>query len=86
MKSKDVQDIFARLNSELDNADGVDTDARQQMRELDDRVSQLGQPQSSDIEFLLDQTKALESRFVAEHPTLARIARELVDALTKMGV
>ena len=86
MKTKNVQDIFARLNRELDNADDVDSDARQQMRELDDQVSQLRQPKSSDIEFLMDQTKALESRFAAEHPTLARIARELVDALAKMGV
>ena len=86
MKMKEIQDIFARLNRELENADDVDAGAQEQMQDLNEQVNQLQRTKRSDVEFLLDQAKALESRFAAEHPTLARIARELVDAVAKMGV
>lgn len=86
MKIKEIQDIFARLNRELENADDVDADAQEKMQDLNEQVSLLQQPKRSDVDFLLDQAKELESRFAAEHPTLARITRELIDAVAKMGV
>lgn len=86
MKMKEIQDIFARLNRELENADDVDAGAQEQMQDLNEQVNQLQQSRRSDVEFLLDQAKELESRFAAEHPTLSRITRELVDAIAKMGV
>jgi hypothetical protein len=35
---------------------------------------------------MLDRVKALESRFAATHPVLERTARELADAIAKMGI
>jgi hypothetical protein len=34
----------------------------------------------------IDRAKHLESRFAADHPVAERIARELADVLTKMGI
>jgi hypothetical protein len=86
MKIKKIKEILAELSRELQRVEDVDVDAREKMQELNQRVDRMDTPALTDIEFLQDRAKALESRFAAEHPTLERIARELVDAIAKMGI
>jgi DNA-binding transcriptional MerR regulator len=86
MKIKNIQEILARLSRELQRAEDVDIEARQKMQELHRHADQLEEAERPDIDTMWGRAKELESRFAAEHPTLERIARELADAIAKMGV
>jgi hypothetical protein len=56
------------------------------MEELHRDVEGIDDRSDLDVESLLDRARELETRFAAQHPTLERIARDLADALAKMGV
>lgn len=86
MKIHNLRDILAKLSRELQRAEDVDADARREMQELHRHVDRLEQAHGTEVDTFLDQIKALESRFAAEHPTVARVARELADAVAKMGI
>ncbi len=86
MKPSDIRELLARLGRELHRADHADIDARAEMRELHREVERIESDGGNEVEFLLDRIKSIESRFAAEHPTIARVARDLADALAKMGI
>jgi len=43
---------------------------------------------STEVEFdnVIDQAKAVETRFAVEHPTAERFLREIVEALSRVGI
>ena len=83
---KNIRAFLARLSKELQRAEDVDIEAREILQELHGDVEQLGESDSTQIQSVLDRVKALESRFAATHPVLERTARELADAIAKMGI
>jgi len=86
MKIKNIQEIVAQLSRELQRAEDVDIDARKDLEELHSRAAQLEPTNQSEVDWLQNRVKEIESKFAAEHPTIARVARELADALAKMGI
>lgn len=86
MDKRRVRELLEQLWRELRRAEDVDLHARQELEALHRDVDQLEKEERSDVEALQDRARELETRFAAEHPTLERIARELADTLTKMGV
>ena len=83
---KNIRAFLARLSKELQRAEDVDIEAREILQELHGDVEQLEESDSTQIQSVLDRVKALESRFAATHPVLERTARELADAIAKMGI
>jgi Domain of unknown function (DUF4404) len=83
---KNIRAILAQLHKELQRAEDVDIEAREMLQHLHHDVAGLEQADSADVESLLDRVKALESKFAANHPVLEQMARELADAIAKMGV
>lgn len=77
MRSERTQQLIAELNKELGASESFDPETRELLRRLNEDV---------DATSALDRAKKLESQFAANHPVAERIARELVDLLTKMGV
>lgn len=86
MKKGKVQEIVAQLRHELRRAEDVDIASRKKAEELRRDVERLGETRDADVDSLLDRARELETQFAARHPTLERIARELADAIAKMGV
>ncbi|MBT8085713.1 MAG: DUF4404 family protein [Woeseia sp.] len=86
MKIKNMQEILAQLSRELQRAEDVDIDARREIQELHARAANLKANDQSEVDWLQLKVKEVETQFAAEHPTIARIARELADALAKMGI
>ena len=82
MSSQRIRELLAELEHELHTTADIDAETRQLLRELDDDIDELTGEDSS----ALDRAKQLESRFAANHPVAARIARELADIIAKMGV
>ncbi len=83
---KNIRAFLAQLSRELQRAEDVDIESRKILQDLHRDVERLEEPDSTEIESLLDRVKALESRFAATHPVLERTARELADAIAKMGI
>ncbi len=86
MAADRIREVLAELGRELERAENVDADVRQTLQELQQRVDALDQSELPAAESMLDHVKELESKFAASHPVLERIARELVDAVAKMGI
>ena len=83
---KNIRAFLAQLSKELQRAEDVDIEAREILQELHGDVAHLEESDSTQIQSVLDRVKALESRFAATHPVLERTARELADAIAKMGI
>ena len=83
---KNIRAALARLYKELQRAEDVDIEAREILQDLHQDVEQLEEADSTEIESVVDRVKALESRFAANHPVLEQTARELADAIAKMGI
>lgn len=86
MKIKNIREILAQLSRELQRAEDIDIDARQTLKKLHQDVDHLEESDDPELDSMLDRVKYLESRFAASHPTLERMARELADAIGKMGI
>ncbi len=83
---KNIRAFLAQLSRELQRAEDVDIEAREILQDLHRDVEKLEESDSTQIQSVLDRVKALESRFAATHPVLERTARELADAIAKMGI
>lgn len=86
MKIKNLQEILAQLSRELQRAEDVDIDARREIQELHSRATNLKTSDQSEVDWLQNKVKEVETQFAAEHPTIAKVARELADILAKMGI
>jgi len=83
---KDIRAFLAQLRSELQRGRDVDDEAQQILESLDSDADRLEESGGTDVESMLDRVKELESKFAANHPVLEQTARELADALAKMGI
>jgi len=83
---KNIRAFLAQLSRELQRAEDVDIEAREILQDLHRDVEKLEESDSTQIKSVLDRVKALESTFAATHPVLERTARELADAIAKMGI
>ena len=83
---KNIRAILDQIKSELRQSDDVDVVARDTLNTLHRDVEQIAAADTLAIESVVDRLKVLETQFAANHPTLERLARELADAIGKMGI
>lgn len=86
MNKGKIEDILARLRQELHVADNVDPESRTKAEELQRDVEQLHGEGDADVDSLANRARELETQFAVRHPTLEGVARDLADAIAKMGV
>jgi hypothetical protein len=86
MTTERIRAVLAELGKELQRAEDIDPDIARSLRELHRHVDELERSGEPSTESMLDHVKELESRFAAKHPVLEQTARELVDAIAKMGI
>ncbi len=83
MSKQRLSKLLTELNRELQTAGDIDEETRELLNQMNDDIDRLtGETHSPTV----DRAKHLESRFAANHPVAARIARELADVLAKMGI
>ncbi|MUH73080.1 DUF4404 family protein [Psychrosphaera haliotis] len=83
----ELVDSLSKLHAELETSKDVDPQTLNQVRELDKQLHEM--LKSNELkaeETMLSQLLALEAKFAAEHPTLERITRDVIDRLAMMGV
>jgi len=83
---KDIRAFLAQLGKELQRGEDIDKDAHQILENLNSEADRLEESGGTDVESMLNRVKELESKFAANHPVLEQAARELADALAKMGI
>jgi hypothetical protein len=81
---KDVRKSLEKLKGEVQR--GEDVEARQLVDDLHKDADRIEESGGTQIEPMLVLIKELEAKFASEHPALEHAARELADALAKMGI
>ena len=88
MNEKSLQELLNSLHEALENTDKVDPETLKLVRELDDDINRLVESGSVDDEFdnVVDRAKSVETRFAVDHPVAERFLREIIEALSKVGI
>jgi len=82
MGNQRLNRLLAELKDELGKGDALDDETRVLLGRLNDDIERL----TGETESPTDLARELESRFAAEYPVAERLAREIADALAKMGI
>ena len=80
MGQERLRALLAELHQELHQVGEIDPDTREILAELGDDIEEVASMGAT------QRARKLESRFAAEYPVLERIAREIADTLSKMGI
>jgi len=88
MKDKSLKELLNNLHAVLEKTDEVDPETLELVRNLDEEINRLVESDSTEDDFdnVVDQAKAVETRFAVDHPVAERFLREIVDALSKVGI
>jgi hypothetical protein len=88
MSEQNIKDLLVQLQKELEKAKTVDPETLDLVRELDDDIHRLVDPESdlNDFDSVIDRANAIETRFAVDHPTAERFLREIINALSRVGI
>lgn len=88
MNENNLKELLRQLHQALEKTDSVDPDTLKQVKELDEEVNRLLESGSEGEEYdnVVDQAKAVETRFAVDHPVAERFLREIIDALSRVGI
>lgn len=88
MTDKNLKELLSELNDILEKTDSVDTETRGLVRDLDEDINRLLDPESPDIDFdnVMDHARSVETKFAVEHPVAERFLREIIEALSRVGI
>ena len=88
MNDKSLKELLNSLHAVLEKTDEVDPETLELVRNLDEEINRLVESDSPDDDFdnVVDQAKSVETRFAVDHPVAERFLREIIDALSKVGI
>lgn len=88
MNETNLKELLQQLHRALEKTESVDPETLKQVRELDEEVNRLLESGSQGAEFdnVVDQAKAVETRFAVDHPVAERFLREIIETLSKVGI
>lgn len=81
MSGERIRTLLAELNRELQTTSDIDEETRELLQQLNDDIEAIAGATPA-----VERARSLESRFAADHPMAARVAREIADLLSKMGI
>ena len=87
MTNSEIRNLLTKLRTEIQNSQ-LDAETRSLMQDLDSDIHHLLGPEKTDVESasVLKRARDIEANFESDHPTAVRILREVVDALSRMGI
>lgn len=85
---KSLRELLARVRERLSHARSLDPDSRQHLSAVVSDIDQaLGQGGARDAATAhAPRLESLAVRFEADHPGLAEVIREVIDALVRVGI
>ena len=87
MSNIQIRQLLAELREEMQSTE-LDSDTKRLVKELDSDIHDLldSEGVESEMGSLLKRAKVLETDFATQHPTAERFMREVIDALSRMGI
>ena len=88
MTDQKLKELLSSLQTAMDQTEKIDSETLELVRELDEEIHRLTEAgaQADDVEGVLDQAKSMETRFAVDHPVAERFLREIIDALSRVGI
>jgi hypothetical protein len=86
MTDKNLHELLTELNQELERIDEIDPETRALVQDLDEDINRLLENGEEDFDSVVDRAKGIETRFALEHPVAERFLREIIDALSRVGI
>jgi len=88
MNDKSLKELLNSLHAVLEKTDEVDPETLELVRNLDEEINRLVESDSTEDEFdnVVDHAKSVETRFAVDHPVAERFLREIIEALSKVGI
>lgn len=89
MPKERLRELVSNLHEELERTPQVDAEGRQLLRELTGDIEELvghEAPPADSRESATERVESAAVRLEAEHPRLAGILGEIVDALGRLGI
>lgn len=87
MSNEQIRELLGKLQDEIQKTE-LDDDTLSLVRELDTDIDDLLDPDGNRVESesVLVKARELETNFAADHPTIERFMREVIDVLVRMGI
>jgi hypothetical protein len=86
MTDKNLNELLTELNQALENTEEIDPETRELVKDLDEDINRLLESGDEDLDGVVDRARSIETRFALEHPVAERFLREIIDALSKVGI
>lgn len=87
MTEERVRELLRELQRELAQSGATDRETLEMVHRLEERVGELGNPEvPGDEDSIIDLTANLEARFTTDHPVAAGFLRDIIEALSNMGI
>ena len=87
ISEKNLRELLARVRERLSQAGSVDADSRQHLSALVSEIDRaLGEEKRGAARTHTPRLESLAVRFEADHPGLAEVIREVIDALALAGI
>ena len=87
MSNTEIRELLARLQEEIQKTE-LDDETRSLVKELDSDIQGLLDTQGdrTETDSVVEKARELETNFAADHPTIERFMREVIDVLVRMGI
>jgi hypothetical protein len=87
MSNKEIKELLRELRGEIGKTE-LDDETLSLVRDLDADIDDLLDPEGdrAETDSVLEKARELETSFAAEHPSIERFMREVIDVLVRMGI
>jgi uncharacterized phage infection (PIP) family protein YhgE len=86
MAQENLRELLAQLHARLENADSLDDESRKLLTTLSQDIERALGRASEETTPARNSLEGAAVQLEADHPALANIVRQLVDALGKAGI
>ena len=86
MTDKNLHELLTELNRELESINEIDPETRTLVKDLDEDINRLLENGDDDYDNVVDRAKSIETRFAVDHPVAERFLREIIEALSRVGI
>ena len=86
MSRENLRDLLSELHARLGNAQTLDADSRELLTTVSHDIERALARADNAADSPKQRVEELAVEFEAEHPALADVLRQLVDALAKAGI
>ncbi len=86
MSDKNLNELLTELNDALEKIDEIDPETRALVKDLDEDINRLLESGEDDFDSVVERAQSIQTHFALEHPVAERFVREIIDALSRVGI